>query len=310
MCIEFGAAAFPEPDRAWLRKAEKLPIASLWHGGHVLPPAATGEAITRLALLVAWTEWVRVGTATLTLPLYHPVMAAKQIADLDAHAGGRIVLGVGAGGEFPAEFDALGVPLDERASRTDEAISVMRALWSGAEVNQPGPHFPLQRAQLRVALPPSSPISPPIVISGRKGAAMRRAARIGDGWMPYLLSPEAYARSVETIRGEAAATGRGLARFEWMAFVYCSIRADGARARDEARRFLGKAYGDMPDAQFARLVPAGTPDEVAPAFQAYVDAGVRHFIIAPATHDDTLDVVRLATQEVLPRLHLPEPVPA
>ncbi|MGH9003152.1 MAG: LLM class flavin-dependent oxidoreductase, partial [Acidimicrobiia bacterium] len=109
--IIFGAAALPEPDRAWLAAAERLPIDSVWQGGHVLPRQPTGEAITRLALLTAWTERVRVGTAVLLLPLYHPVILAKQVADLDVWSGGRVSLGVGVGGEFPHEFAALGVPL-------------------------------------------------------------------------------------------------------------------------------------------------------------------------------------------------------
>src|SRR5215468_3989334 len=108
--IRFGAVALPEPNRAWLTAAEQLPIDSVWHGGHILPPTATGETITRLALMTAWTERVRVGTAVLVLPLYPPVIVAKQLADLDARSGGRVTVGVGVGGEFPAEFAALGVP--------------------------------------------------------------------------------------------------------------------------------------------------------------------------------------------------------
>ena len=103
--IIFGAAALPEPERDWLAAAERLPIESIWQGGHVLPRHPTGEAVTRLALLTAWTERVRVGTAILLLPLYHPVIVAKQIADLDAWSGGRVSIGVGVGGEFPHEFD-------------------------------------------------------------------------------------------------------------------------------------------------------------------------------------------------------------
>ena len=89
MSITFGAAALPEPDAKWLAAAERLPIESIWQGGHVLPPTGTGEAITRLALMTAWTERVRVGTAILLLPLYQPVLVAKQLADLDSRSGGR-----------------------------------------------------------------------------------------------------------------------------------------------------------------------------------------------------------------------------
>jgi alkanesulfonate monooxygenase SsuD/methylene tetrahydromethanopterin reductase-like flavin-dependent oxidoreductase (luciferase family) len=152
------------------------------------------------------------------------------------------------------------------------------------------------------------PGGPPVIVCGRKGAAMRRAARLGDGWMPYLLSPSAYARSVETIRTEAAAARRDLARFEWMMYLYCSVRRDARRAREDVATFLGGAYGDKPESMLDRIAPAGTPEQVAERLQEYVDAGVRHFIISPAAPRETLEVVTLAAQEVLPRLRAPAKV--
>jgi alkanesulfonate monooxygenase SsuD/methylene tetrahydromethanopterin reductase-like flavin-dependent oxidoreductase (luciferase family) len=325
--ITFGAAALPEPDREWLAAAERLPIDSLWQGGHVLPRTGTGEAVTRLALLTAWTERVRVGTSILLLPLYHPVVVAKQLADLDAWSGGRVTVGVGVGGEFPDEFEAVGVPLRERGARTDEAMAVLRALWSGEPVTHHGRFVDLDGVTLRAVEPPGPggapgrggapgsgptgrPGGPPLVVSGRKAPAVRRAARLGDGWMPYLMSPGAYARSVAGVRDAATEAGRDLAGFEWMLYTYCSIRADGVRARRDVATFLGGAYGDKDPAMLERIAPAGTPDEVAGRFQEYVDAGVRHFVISPAAPADTLEVVRLAAEEVLPRLHVPEPAPA
>jgi probable F420-dependent oxidoreductase len=309
--IVLGAAALPEPDRDWLAAVERLAIASVWQGGHLLPRTGTGEAITRLALLTAWTERVRVGTAILLLPLYHPVVVAKQVADLDARSGGRVTLGVGVGGEFPEEFDAVGVPVGERGARTDEAIGILRSLWSGEPVTAHGRFFDLDDLQLVPVTPPGEPAAgmrpggPPIVVSGRKPPAMRRAARLGDGWMPYLLSPDAYARTVATITDEADAVGRDLAGFEWMLYLYCSIRRDGDRARQDVATFLGRAYGDTPAAKLERIAPAGTPEEVAARVQAYVDVGVRHIVISPAAPQDTLEVVTLAAEEVLPRLTLP-----
>jgi alkanesulfonate monooxygenase SsuD/methylene tetrahydromethanopterin reductase-like flavin-dependent oxidoreductase (luciferase family) len=140
-------------------------------------------------------------------------------------------------------------------------------------------------------------------VSGRKRPAMRRAARLADGWMPYLVSPDAYARSVQAVRGEADAVGRDLDGFEWLLFCYCVIRPDGDQAREERAAFLGSAYGDKPPEMLDRIAPAGTPDEVAGHLQAYVDAGVRHVVIAPATRTDTLEVVQLAAEEILPRLN-------
>ncbi len=304
-----GAAALPEPDRDWLAAAEELPISSVWHGGHVLPRTGTGEVITRLSLLTAWTERVRVGSAVVVLPLYHPVMLAKQLADLDSHSGGRLTVGVGVGGEFPFEFEALGVKTTERGARTDESIPLLRSLWSGEPVTHHGRFFDLDDITLHpVDIAGASRMragGPPIVISGRKEAAMRRAARLGDGWMPYLVSADAYGRSVETVHAEADAAGRSLDGFEWSLFLYCSVRADGDRARSDVSTFLGKAYGGKPQEMLDRIAPSGTPDEVAAYIQAYVDAGARNIIISPATPEDSLEVVQLAATEVLPQLKIP-----
>jgi probable F420-dependent oxidoreductase len=310
--ITLGAAVLPEPERAWLRAVEQLPVDSVWQGGHLLPPSNSGEAITRLALMTAWTERVRVGTAVLLLPLYHPVVIAKQLADLDAHSGGRLRVGVGVGGEFPKEFEAVGVPLRARGARTDESIEVMRLLWSGRPVSHHGRFFGFNDVELRAVRPPTAtapgqPGGPPIIVSGRRPPAMRRAARLGDGWMPYLFSPDAYARSVETIRDEAQAAERDLGRFEWMLYLYTSIRKDGDRARADVATVLQGAYGRLDPEKLQRIAPAGTPEEVAQRVQEYVDAGVRHVVISPAAPSDTLEVVRLAAEEVLPRLTLPVP---
>jgi len=134
---------------------------------------------------------------------------------------------------------------------------------------------------------------------------MRRAARLGDGWMPYLVSPAAYARSVQTITEEAARVGRSLEGFEWMLYLYTSVRADGERARREVAAFLGRAYGDQPAGMLERIAPSGTPEELAVRLQEYVEAGVRHFIVSPAAPAETLEVVSLAATEVLPRLAAP-----
>jgi probable F420-dependent oxidoreductase len=280
---------------------ESLPIASLWVGGHVASPNPSPEALAALAWLAARTERVRVGTAVLLLPLYPPAIVAKQIADLDRATGGRVTLGVGVGGEYPAEFAACGVPVAERGARTDEAIPLLRRLWTADPVSHHGRFVDFDEVRIHPA--PVQGTNLPIVVAGRQPVAMRRAARVGDGWMPYLYSPRRYADSVAVIRETAADVGRDLGRFEWFAFVFVNVDDDGDRARADAARFLGGTYttGDFA-AMIDRVAAAGTVDEVAATLQAFVDAGARHFVLTPTVRGPVQPVLDRLFAEVVPRL--------
>ena len=103
--LKFGLVAPAQLARA--SALEELPIDSLWAGGHVASPNPSPEAMMALARLSAATERVKIGTSILLLPLYSPAIVAKQIADLDRATGGRVILGVGVGGEYPQEFQGM-----------------------------------------------------------------------------------------------------------------------------------------------------------------------------------------------------------
>jgi probable F420-dependent oxidoreductase len=283
-----------------MQALEALAIDSLWVGGHVASPNPSPEAMMALARLSALTERVRVGTAILLLPLYAPAIIAKQVADLDRATGGRVNLGVGIGGEYPAEFRACRVPIAERGRRTDEAIGLLRQLWSGEPVSHPGRFYPMEDVKIHPA--PVQVGGPPIIVAGRKEPAMRRAALLGDGWMPYLYSAPRFAASVATIRKVAADSGRDLSNFEWCAYLFVAVDDDGNRAREEAARFLGGTYRQDFAAMVSRVALAGTPAEVASQLEAFVEAGARHLIIAPATRDRWWPVVRRLADDILPEL--------
>ncbi len=222
-----------------------------------------------LARLSAVTERVRIGTAVLLLPLYSPAIIAKQTADLDNATAGRVTLGVGIGGEYPQEFRACQVPMAERGRRMDEAIPLLRKLWSAEQISHDGPFYPMQ--DVRVHPAPLQAEGPPVVIAGRKEPAMRRAARLGDGWMPYLYSPRRYAESVARIREIASEAGRSLDSFEWFAFVFVN-------AEDKSTELVDK-------------------------LQAFVDAGARHLVLSPAAGGgDPREVQRRLLAEVVPTL--------
>ena len=287
---------------------EALPIDSLWIGGHIASRNPSTEALMNLARLSAVTERVRIGSSILLLPLYPPAIVAKQIADLDRATGGRVTLGVGVGGEYPQEFRACQVPIEERGKRTDEAIELIRRLWSAEEISHHGRFYEMDDVKIHPA--PAQMPGPPIVVAGRKEPAMRRAARLGDGWMPYLYSPRRYAASVGTIRTEAERIGRDLSDFEWLAFVFVNVDTDGDRARELAANTMGGTYSQDFRAMVDNVAAAGTPPEVTAKLCAFVDAGARHFIFktAAGAHDvDDSEIVRLLIDEVLPdvRAHVP-----
>jgi probable F420-dependent oxidoreductase len=279
---------------------EDLGIDSLWVGGHVASTNPTPEVMVQLARLSAMTTRVRIGTSILLLPLYPPAIVAKQIADLDVASRGRLTLGVGVGGEYPQEFRACGIPLGERGSRADEAIPLLRRLWTAAPVTHEGRHFPMDDVRIQPA--PSQPGGPPIIVSGRRPAAMRRAAQLGDGWMPYLYSPRRYAESVTRIRDVASAAGRTLERFEWMAFVFVNVDRDPALARAGAAQFLGGTYRQDFDAYLDRVAATGTPSQVADRLAEYVAAGARHLVLAITSRGDRRGIAETIAGDVLPQL--------
>jgi alkanesulfonate monooxygenase SsuD/methylene tetrahydromethanopterin reductase-like flavin-dependent oxidoreductase (luciferase family) len=284
----FGVVVHPEPDVQ--RDLARSDLDSLWVGGHIAAPFATPEAVTGLAALAAHSARQTIGTSVVELPLYEPTVLAKQIAEIDRVSHGRVVLGVGVGGEFPEEFEACGVPLAGRGARADAAIARLRELWTGSSQG---------RAGTVLRPPPHQHGGPPVLVAGRKPPAMRRAAALGDGWMPYLYSPGRYRSSRAAIIDEAARLGRPLVDFQWTLFVFTSIDSSQERARQTAREHMGGNYDQDFSAFLDSVAVAGTPGYVAERFGQFTEAGVEHFVIAPCGRDPRRVVEQLYGQ-VLP----------
>jgi alkanesulfonate monooxygenase SsuD/methylene tetrahydromethanopterin reductase-like flavin-dependent oxidoreductase (luciferase family) len=286
-------------DRQHVAELEALGAASLWVGGHIASPNPSPEVMVWLARLVEQTSRVTVGTATLLLPLYPPAIVAKQLADLDHAAGGRLAIGVGVGGEYQSDFDACEVPISERGSRTDEAIDLLRAFWTAEPVTHHGRHHRYDGVRIHPA--PSTPGGPPIIVTGRQPVAMRRAVTRGAGWMPYLYSPERYARSVETIRAEAERAQRDLSDFGWYAYVFVSLDDDPRAARATAVQFLGGTYRQDFDAMLDRVACVGNLEQVTDRLVSFVEAGADHIALVPVSRSGQ-DVARCLLTDVLPKL--------
>ncbi|HSA52407.1 MAG TPA: LLM class flavin-dependent oxidoreductase [Yinghuangia sp.] len=273
-------------------------VDSLWVGGHIASRNPSPEPMAWLAGLAAVTERAVVGSAVVTLPLYPPALIAKQAADLDNASGGRIALGIGVGGEYPQEFAATHVPTKGRGARTNEAVELVRAFWTGEPVTHEGPLHPV--SGVRIHPPPLQRGGPPIIVAGRGDAAMARAARLGDGWMPYMYSPRRYRQSVATIRELADRAGRDLADFGWLAYIPVCIDDDGERALRDTAAFLGGTYRQDFTELARHIGAAGTAAEVAGRLAAYVEAGARHLVLLPCRRED--DTIARILTEVAPQL--------
>jgi len=281
-----------------VRHLENMGISSFWVGGHVASVNPSPEPVVWLARLIEQTHVATVGTANLVLPLYPPARLAKQIADLDNASGGRVVLGIGEGGEYESDFAAVGVPRGQRGARADEGIDVLRRFWTGEPVVHHGRHFSFDGVRIHPA--PANPGGPPIVVSGRSEAAIRRAAFLGDGWMPYLYSPSRYASSVQRVIELAGENGRSLDGFGWYAYLMVAVDPDAAAATRGATAFLGTTYRQDVSEMVDRVTVSGAIDDVGERIAEFVEAGARHLIVCPI-HGDVPTMAGHLLEDVLPK---------
>jgi len=242
----FGLNSFrstaPETGLELARLAEDLGYDSLWAGEHVVLPSPRVapapmeptdpilDPLVWLGFVAAATSRVLLGTGIIILPQRHPLVLAKQAASLDVLSGGRLLLGVGAGYLEP-ELSAIGVPMAERGSRTDEHLDVMRALWT-----EPGPvsfHGRYTNIGGIDAHPrPVQAGGPRIVVGGRSEGAHRRAIARGHGWYGFLHTVEAAAEQLAGLERAAASTPRPahLVRLEVSVTPAGHVDADRVRA--------------------------------------------------------------------------------
>ena len=266
------------------------------------PPGPTHAALPILAVAAGATENLRVLSSIILTPFYHPLMLARTTATLDAASGGRLTLGVGVGGEFPVEFEAAGLKGNQRGRRTDECLKVLRQLWTGDRVSFSGQHFQMTDAMINP--PPTQKPNPPIWVSGRRDAAMIRAATYGDGWMPYFYDPARYRDSVEKIKRYAALADRDISEFQWAHFPYISIYPTEQEAAEVAAEQLGGRY--LYGGEFLNIVRKycllGTVESCAEQLQEYIDAGARHIVFSiSCPREDRERHLEVIAKELIPR---------
>ena len=244
----FGAATAPDFIAAAARLVEERGLHSFWVPEHVLffreyasryPYSSDGripgdpdgviDPFIALTYLAAHTERIRLGTGICLVPQRPPVYTAKQVADVDFLSGGRVDFGVGIGW-LREEFQALGVPWQQRAARTREALGVMKTLWCDDVSHYKGDFYTLPDC-LQNPKPVQKP-HPPIYFGGESDAALQRVADLGQGWFGYNVAPEALAECIERLDARLSEAGRSREDVAIAVAPY-GLRAD----RDGAARY-------------------------------------------------------------------------
>lgn len=275
------------------RRAEELGFSGLWTldsapGG---PTAAAPllDGLHALTYAAAVTESASLGIAVIVLPRRNPVTLAKELASLDQLSAGRLVVGVGLGAASP-EVQALGFPIDRRVRRFNEAVEIMRALWRDAEVDHQGEVWRLDG--LRMDTKPVQRPGPPVWLGAGSEPALRRAARIADGWIGSGSSSSAdFAAQAQLLDAALSDEGRDAAAFAKAKRVYIAVEDDEPRARKRLAAALDGMYARPGLAE--RCGVCGPPEACAQVLRELIAAGARELVLHPL-HEPLEQLERLA----------------
>jgi alkanesulfonate monooxygenase SsuD/methylene tetrahydromethanopterin reductase-like flavin-dependent oxidoreductase (luciferase family) len=290
--------------RAILEQVLASGLEQVTMGDHLSFHGGTGfDGLLASTSIVSTNERVNVLVGVYLLGLRHPMVVARQLATLGQIAPGRLVLGVGVGGEDRSEVSNAGVDPATRGRRLDEALGLVRRLITGEAVDHAGEFFTLEDARI---LPSTYP-PVPIIIGGAGDVAVRRTVAHGDGWLGIFCTPRRFGETVERIC--AASTERP--PVEWFGLsTWTGFGSDRAEARALLDAKMEALYR-VPGEKFHHLTAAGPPEAVAEGLSAYVEAGARNFTIVPVAEtvqegiEGVAEVQRLLNEHFAPSRTVP-----
>ena len=291
----------PDPQAliAYAVKAEELGFDSIWVWDHILlgvdPPFPVIDSLTLLAAVAARTSKIRLGTGVLVLPLRNPVVLAKELSSLDLIAGGRLLLGM-ASGWYKREFDAVGVPLDQRGRIMDRNLEILRRLWTEDQVNGEYPPHHLRGSNMS----PKPSHLPVMLIGGYVDRVLKRAA-LNGGWLTYFYTPEGFARSWAKVRGFAEQAGRDPDALLNATQLPICIGTSRKAVETPMTEWLGQEwdYAAWSDSTREAAI-IGTVDECVAQLRAQLAVGVQKLIFIPYRY--RMDQVEIIAREIIPRL--------
>ncbi len=303
--IGYMPGAFPEENqgrkffRDLVEVGDRYGYDSIWFSDRVVTERYAPEPMIAMSLVAAYSEKMKFGTAVIQLPLRNPVVLAKEMATLDHLSGGRFLPAIGLGQEDPREYEACGVSKEDRGKRCDEAMAVMRRLWSEDFVTHHGEFFTLNEVSI-TPKPVQQPLMP-LWVGGRSKAAARRVGRLADGWLVSAATPQEIREGTDIVFATAAELGREVDDDHIGALLGFYIAPTAEEAAIAGEPYITRA---RPDAHFTEYSALGTPDQVAETLHRYLDAGASKFVARPlCPPDQAIEQLELLGREVLPRFH-------
>jgi probable F420-dependent oxidoreductase len=286
----------PGQIRRYLQRAEALGFDSAWVIEQILGRIPILEPLALLTWAAALTERLRLGSAVLLPALRNPIHLAKSLATLDHLSQGRLIVGVGLGGNTPL-YPAFGVPVAGRVERFAEGLRLMISLWTEPRTIFQGRYWRLDGARMEPK--PVQRPHPPIWFGAHHPNALRRAVELGQGFIGAGSTPTAtFLEEVRVLRGLLGEAGRDPATFGVGKRVYIAIDSDRGRATRRLADWFGAFYGRPELAE--QVAVRGEPAECVDRLREVVEGGARFLMLHPV-FDELTQLERLAA-EVAPKL--------
>ena len=291
----------PDPGAliAYAVKAEELGFDSVWVWDHIFlgvdPPFPVLDSLTLLTAVAARTTRIKLGTGVLVLPLRNPVVLAKELSSLELISSGRLLLGM-ASGWYKREFDAVGVPFEQRGRIMDRNLEILHRLWTEDQVNAEYPPHRLRGSNMS----PKPARLPVTLIGGYVDRVLKRAA-LNGGWLTYFYTPESFARSWAKVSGFAEEAGKdpGALLNANQLPIYVGPSREAVEA--PMMEWLGQEWDYAAWSESTKdAAVIGTVDECVDQLRAQLAVGVQKLIFIPYKYQP--DQVEIIAREIIPRL--------